>query len=106
MKTWQMIKELTENEHDEFENCKTGRVVMRLNDNCVYRDTLLTAFLKVDDEWKKVQYEVTWQEAIEAWVNGKEVSLVKRDVKYLLKHSEISFYLNKSDFKDGKWYIL
>ena len=62
---------------------------------------------KPNEDWELVPQEVTWQEAISAWLEGEAVVC-----KY--KGSEITFfsggintalYADKEKLKYGKWYI-
>jgi len=73
MKTWQMIKELTEN---------PKKVFMRDYDELVVKVDKTTETLSwesgherlcIDDEWEEVKQPVSWQEALGAWANGAAV---------------------------------
>ena len=63
-------------------------------------------------DWELLPQEVTWQEAIQAWLNCKEIYVETDDGKYTQR---ASFRLgcfalgqdgfNKNCFRSGKWYI-
>jgi len=104
MKTWEMIKELTEN---------PKKVFMRDYDELVVKVDKTTETLSwesghehlcIDDEWVEVKQPVTWQEALEAWANGKSLRLLINDRIYHLVPSK--FIIAQEDIEKGKWYIL
>lgn len=125
MKTWEMIKELTENPKLEFKNgihvvkiSKTsGRVVW---DNMDGEDPFVIynrAPGNVDNlhiDWELVPTEVTWQEAIQAWVDGKNVYFILDGIRHDVSDRRFLRAINikgqeypvcKRIFVIGKWYI-
>ena len=132
MNTLEMLKELTENPSKSkiFEATnKYGNRHQMLKDRAGYFE--LTIFDKdgnqfssdvpaggfdgnihQDYNWKEVPQEVTWQEAIEAWVGWKTILCAHADFsktfssdrKYLRDQGENT--ISKKDIEKGKWYIL
>lgn len=126
LKTWEMLKELTEG----FENGIKKRFVPRgwgwEKDNKYITISDNGGFISQDGEsfeliaiggdyWEEVPREATWQEAIEAWINTEQIevwrdgSLVYRsNPVYKLGASEKtrSYHFDRKDFTEGKWYIL
>jgi len=116
MKTWEMLKELTENpnkrfrlpswDKDEFITGGGRDIVGHegqmyvLGHNCI------------DDGWEEVPTEVTWQEAIEAWANGKDIKSVIYDEEIFYKHEDGHLEdqngdaISLDELTEGKWYIL
>jgi len=136
MKTWEMLKELTENpkKNKIFEaKNKFGDRYQMLRDGAGYFE--LTVFntdgksissdvpaggfngnIHQDYNWKEVPQEVTWQEAVQAWANGGKVSCRLDDwtytyegnVEYPFKGLEDSDGdgISAEEILQGKWYIL
>lgn len=94
--------------------------------NCCYYWSSGHPYLSPDDEWEEVPQEVTWQEAIEAWVNGSCVKSVLNQEEHVYNESQgfvsdqnyslqdnsdvlatWSFHtLTKEEILYAKWYIL
>jgi hypothetical protein len=120
MKTWEMLKELTENPKKRFKRknwegvyiCSKNGFICDSNGD---RYGIYDVMEDLDGGWEELPREVTWQEAIEAWINKErievwqEVSLVYRSSSgYKLGASEKDkgYHFDRSDFTKGKWYIL
>lgn len=114
MKTWEMLKELTENPNKRF--CSTKNKSDCVSNNCgkvewIDGNHFYPSWI-LDEEWEEAPQEVTWQEALEAWANGKDIKSVIYDEEIFYKHEEgyledqngdaISF----DELTEGKWYIL
>ncbi len=120
MKTWEMIKELTENPEKKF-RIKNGEretyVTMRKGDGCnviiwqgEYQSGQKFAVTDGKEEWEEVKQPVPWQEAIEAWANGHTVEchLNNYEIKYkgdYLAGQNLNV-MRKSEILTGTWYIL
>ena len=122
MKTWEVLKELTENPNKRFRlpSWEDGRYITATNTGLIVNEILELANvsrLKVD--WEILPQEVTWQEALEAWANGKTVKCTARgydniyqkydvvddcDDSFLL--DEVGNPLDAYEILEGKWYIL
>lgn len=126
MKTWEMIKELTENTEMRFKcinGCLKGiedYIIGRNKEGYIkflrngeFRDTYFDIHGKFDWDWELVPQEVTWQEAVQAWVDGKGVyfTLNGRVRLYLddCSHYLITFDgcrpISKDEISKAKWYI-
>jgi hypothetical protein len=127
MKTWEMIKELSENPKLKFNNgihkVKISDITKRIV--WAYADEKEEPFIifsnapgAVDNlhiEWELIPQEVPWQEALQAWLDGKTVScrveacdnqvnLATRYIHYG-DSNETRYPLGKVEFTKGKWYI-
>jgi len=118
MKLSEVIAELEEKPNKKFEGKKDERptFIAYVANGCLsFKDKKGIAQFSVDLErdWQEVKRPVPWQEAIEAWIEGKTVSC---------KHSNGSLYsysgddscfedidfeigVGKDELKEGKWYI-
>lgn len=125
MKTWEMIKELTENPNKKFKNKKDGYKVQMINGLLVYpfynsehelqsSDWFLVADNALEMEWKEVKEPVTWQEAIEAWIDGKTIYCLLNGEKFIYERSPLRKSLYDTEWKssisaaelmNGDWYI-
>jgi hypothetical protein len=119
-----MIKELTDNQDMKFrcvDGCLDSRdyVIGRDDDGYVkffehgkFRDAFFDIHQKFGWEWELVPQEVTWQEAIQAWLDGKDIRIELRGKTYIQHYvcrfglAENSFNgFGKNFFTEGKWYI-
>lgn len=92
---------------------ENGYEVYIENDSFYGKDTS-KLILFLDGEWKIIQEPVPWQEAIQAWLDGKNVYYYFNSVKQYLS-KDISYLevlsvfgkrgLSKDELKVGKWYI-
>ena len=62
---------------------------------------------KPNEDWELVPQEVTWQEAISAWLDGEEVVCKHKGGEAIFVSGGINMalYADKEKFKYGKWYI-
>ena len=91
MKLWEVIKELTDDPTKKFVFDDRDRIyTMSIDKSCGSNYFHLTAInekgndishrdsggfdgnLTTEDDWRPVKQPVTWQEAIQAWVDGKK----------------------------------
>ena len=111
MKTWQMIKELTENPKLKFKNNRGVTIIGKLELNKPYRFTFATdeAQLSIsgvlhDDEWELVQEPVDFMAAANS---GKRISNETWDGYYFL-HEALHILQNCDNalgLINGKWLI-
>jgi hypothetical protein len=124
MKTWEMLKELTENPKKRFKRknwegvyiCSKNGFICDSNGD---RYGIYDVMEDLDGGWEELPREVTWQEALEAWANGKTVKCAARgydniyqkydvvddcDDPFLL--DEVGNPLDAYEILEGKWYIL
>jgi hypothetical protein len=118
MKTWEIMRELTENPNKKFRKDTWADGIWITIDEYGYlidEDGELLGMPSINEEWEEVPREVTWQEALEAWINKERIevwregSLVYRsNPGYKLGASEKDkgYHFDRSDFTKGIWYIL
>jgi hypothetical protein len=112
MKTWEMMKTLMENPTLQAKSKFSNRTVKvgksGLGDPClVCTEMQAVAVLPLDIEWGLVPQEATWQEAIQAWLDGKKVTCryENDETTYNAGGIVMTLYLSKESIKYGKWYI-
>ena len=123
MKYWEVVKRLTEN------SALTGvavigstRYELYVNDSgtlesktyyfeiCA-RGTSIGKAGNIDfDGWEIVRQPVTWQEAIQAWVDGKTIKTESSDGIRTYKRTTNSLQsvlggVTKDEILNGKWYV-
>ena len=103
MKTWEMIKALTENPKKKYKRIDDDLIVKRNPITGEFKWRSGHAFLNVNDEWGEVKQPVTWQEALEAWATGKSITLKMNGQTEIIDYSGLA--LNKKDIQNGEWYI-
>ena len=121
MKTWEMIKELTENPHKKFKSNKEPDRHVFIQDGVLKWQSGKEFTLNVNQnkfsgtlnqyEWEEVKQPVTWQEAIQAWVDGKEVICMLN--RAALEYAPSNFWMENQyqtgisyrEIKEGEWYI-
>lgn len=125
MKTWEMIKALTENPKLKFNNGIHKVKISDITNRIVwdYADEKEDPFIMFSNapgaidnlhiEWELIPQEVTWQEAIQAWVDGREVyftlngsvRLYLDDCSHYLRTLAQCRPISKDEILKGKWYI-
>ena len=125
-----MVKELTENPKLRFKTqdgtiatvSMNGCLAIKTEDNDEGEARITSGLAKYKpDEWERVPEEVTWQEAIQAKLDGEEFSIEYNGNTYTQKSFSKIGYLESSDKKDqdgklkgfytemfrsGKWFVL
>lgn len=124
MKSWEVIKELTEDPTKKFE----ARLESKDWTACMRVDTGVSRYFKfevfnhkrlIDQshgggafngnvalglDWHEVKQPVTWQEAIQAWADGKTIRLKMPEWEQVWKPTNaISF--NHCQITRGSWYV-
>ncbi len=116
MKTWEMYKIATENTKAMFKRLLLSNDdIYHFNDKGqlrVFDKDYYYPSIKIDEDWELVPREVTWQEAIQAWLNGKDISIEYGGGTFIQKYAcRFGVLENQFDgfgaklFTDGKWYI-
>lgn len=127
MKLWEVIKELSENPKKKFEYIfgNQKHVLKCSNMGYFYLDiyydneiveskTAMGGFngnIDIKWSWQEVKQPVTWQEAIQAWLDGKRIKLEKPVTDKsgilgsLIGPMNDGIYITKEEFEHGKWYI-
>ncbi|HUX79104.1 MAG TPA: hypothetical protein VMW10_05090 [Alphaproteobacteria bacterium] len=126
MKLNQAIEKLIENPKDVYEvicedgfrkelSVKDGYFIFkRYNSKGELLDRQLSSGgfndnIKVADDWQKVRQPIPWQEAIQSWMDGKNVVVEVPDgtgkfcVSFLSQNSTV--VLSKNVLATGKWYV-
>lgn len=119
MKFWEAMRLLEENPTDVYE--------AKMNEGWKARMTVKTGFggyynfevfkgkrlvgqsfngnAALELDWKLVRQPVTWQEAIEAWAEGKEVSYSYMDSDIRFPFEDSNTMLNVEKIKEAEWYV-
>jgi hypothetical protein len=110
MKTWEMIKELTENPEKEFTR-KSDGLHIKTNE---YGELVWDSgyqFLRLHHDWKEIKKPVDFMTAIKS---GKHVGVEYSGARYREMSLPNLFYELQQDYSDktirqmilhGKWYI-
>ena len=69
--------------------------------NACWRESMYTD--AINDEYEEVQQQVSWQEALEAWVSGKRIMYVFDGEEYEIGNGEV---IDRELLIAGKWFIL
>ena len=61
--------------------------------------------LTTSDNWQLVKQPITWQEAIQAWAEGKNISYsyLNDDIRYAFEDSNAMMTVEK--IKEAEWYV-
>lgn len=114
MKTWEMIKELTENQNKRFKN-QYGDVVGKGNgqtdkkgftDGVFYKNNTPCRYeVDLNDVWEEVKEPVDFMTAFNAWwSDNKTISYELDGHKYTINtKSDVKFY--PREIKYAKWFI-
>lgn len=107
MKLWEVLKALEENPEKEFE-CVGMRLIREsgtyrfINVNTRERNF----YMGVDNDWQEIKKPVTWQEALEAWANGKPIKCeCEFGIIYFKPPRQSSACLTAKLITHGTWYI-
>ena len=125
MKNWEVIKALAENPTLTFKNLRFGGVAGYIGNGKLAwisgSDKIGAAFEihyapdsgggNWNDDWELAPQEVTWQEAIQKWSEGKDVICHINNYKYLFK-AEVAFFrdnegiaISRDILLNGKWFV-
>ena len=103
MNTWQMIRELTENPKKAFMR-NYDELVVKVDKTGALTWEKGHEHLCVDDEWTENKQPITWQEAIEAWANGKNVKCEINERVFRFQGNG-ERWISKRSIIEGEWYI-
>ena len=125
MKLWEVIKALDENTNKRFKN-ELGSIIGFADNILQWIDKdgeTIEPFLVRDrrsgtgichntgDNWQLVRQPVTWQEAIQAWAEGKTVIVEntcakrKYDGKKIFLRDEYGNAMGSWEITNGTWYV-
>ena len=117
MKTWEILKELTENPEKRFklQTWREGSFVTATNTGMLINEISdVVKISRLDLNWEEVPQEVTWQEALKFWIDGGQIEVWRNDeLKYRSRRgyklgvtkSDERYHFDRKDFTEGKWYI-
>lgn len=120
MKTWEMIKALTENPKKKFKSKCSNRTNVKVNGvlNVVWEEGKLDGeelTVALDAEWEEIQQPVPFMEAIEAYHNKKTIRCESEDfdtryynpVVYIgaVIKDTTGIGITSHEILNGKWYI-
>jgi len=105
LKTWEMIKKLTENPNKIFKLVNNGEV-LDFADTDDNNYLILNIETLQNGTWEEVREPVSWKEAIEAWFNGKTIRIINEKENYdgLFTSESGVLGIIKAD-KNSEWYI-
>ena len=130
MEYWEVVKELKEDAKKKFEAKleSTGWTVRMSVDTRLSRYFMFEVFngarlidqscnggafngnVALDLDWQLVRQPVTWQEAIQAWADGKTIKTESSDGIRTYKRTTNSLQsvlggVTKDEILNGKWYV-
>ena len=114
MKLWEALKELEENPKKVFESSLVGVEYKISSDGEVTAFEATGKFTGLNNcrDWQEVKQPVTWQEAIEAWADGKKIRCVIGKAEYIFGRSPYREFQDQNDYglapehiTKGTWYI-
>ena len=129
MEYWEVVKELKEDAKKKFEAKleSTGWTVRMSVDTRLSRYFMFEVFngarlidqscnggafngnVALDLDWQLVRQPVTWQEAIQAWMEGNRVTVEYELFGGIVKHGNSPFgeniSVNRNELIQGKWYV-
>ena len=110
MKTWEMIKELTENPEKKFKRVGDELEVSLDSDNSLLWKSGHAPF-NINHVWKEVKEPVDFMTAFKAWYDDKKTIIVETEFKGEVIMASIFEGCNEyAEFgagliAEGKWYI-
>ena len=115
MKIWEVHKIASENPNAEFRKSGNTEIVHYFKDGKGQFRTLdgytgdSLSLTNIFEDWELIPTEVTWQTAIFAWLDGKEIYIELLGTRYTQRSSFrfgcFATGLTRDCFKIGKWYI-
>ena len=121
MELWEVFKELEAKPDRTFRTTYDGRTFEIKNVGGWFQFNLIDAHgnkrdhltpsgafnnnVKVDMDWQLVHEPVTWQEAIQAWAEGKKISYsyMGYDKRFDFEDSNCTMSIEK--IKNAEWYV-
>ena len=109
-----MIKALTKNQTLKFSSNLDEKIVFAKADPFCIGFMFNEKFCLLDmcmrdltADWELIPQEVTWQEAIGAWLDGEAVVCRYKgsDITFFSGGINMALYADKEKLKYGKWYI-
>jgi hypothetical protein len=113
VKTWEMVKELTENDNLKFkaqdgmtaEVAVNGCLMLKDSDGDEAEVRIAGGCCEIEpDRWELIPQEVTWQEAIQRWLGGETIVCEIGLHRYIYT-PEDRHSIMRNEIEKGKWYI-
>lgn len=127
MKLWEVLKALEENPKKVFEcNLISGFKALMSTRNGYFDLKIFNCYgelisqgikggafnenISVNNDWHEVKQPVTWQEAVEAWMNGKTIRCTMQGSDFVFdgykpKLRDQIDTIGRIQLKEGTWYI-
>jgi len=113
MKLWEVLKALDENPKKVFESNLAGlEYKISLDGEIIAFESGAVKFIGLNNcrDWQEVKQPVTWQEAIEAWTNGKTIRCEDGGFDYLFSGGKSILTdsvgpIDTYQITKGTWYI-
>jgi len=116
MKTGEMYTYVLNNPEARFHRLNMNNASYGfVNGTLVYGETkIATEVPRPDEDWELVPQEVTWQEAIQGWLDGKSFYIELGGTRYTQSRgSRLGCFNNNllngfggGLFREGKWFIV
>ena len=117
MKLWEVIKALTEDPTKKFELSDRG-IRERIGSDGSYLCYSMISQGMVSDgaalednvdvnnnNWQLVRQPVTWQEAIQAWADGKKISFSYMGYDNRFDFEDSNYMMSVDKIKKAEWYV-
>ncbi len=116
MKYREVVTDILKNPTKVFTSSSTGRtytigadelgfLYATIDSHIVISEEIFIANVRADDlDWQLVPQPVTWQEAIQAWHDGKVVTVITTYQKYVFSPIE-KMEVWPTMIQDGTWYV-
>lgn len=124
MKYWEVIQALTIDPTKKFEAKLSSGWTLRMSVNTgvsryfkfdVFYDKKLidpssdrgrfNGNLALDDDWQLVPQPVTWQEALQAWAEGKKISFSYAGYDNRFDFEASNYTMSVDKIKKAEWYV-
>ena len=106
MKLWEVLKALEENPDKKFKsvNYNQEEIIISMGAGCY---DLPFRVLDSNRDWQEIKQPVTWQEAIEAWANGKLICTTNEAGGRVCRRGGEGRFMSLSptEIFHGTWYI-
>ena len=121
MELWEVFKELEAKPDRTFRTTYDGRTLEIKNVDGWFQFNLIDAHgnkrdhltpsgafnnnVKVDMDWQLVHRPVTWQEALQAWAEGKKISFSYAGYDNRFDFGASNYTMSVDKIKKAEWYV-
>ena len=109
------MKALEENPKKVFKNDINREISISAQGGIAFIDVYFqngNCYIDPSKDWHEVKQPVTWQEAIEAWANGKRIRCVINKAEFIFEKRHYREFQDQNDYglaveqiTKGTWYI-